>query len=252
MKRIHFFELGDQSWFPNELRRDGMELLAAMEDFAQSYRDSAKILSDLGGDSIVVLAAGSGGGIQSAVPHLKATITFTDLYPDERFHETDQVKYERGPVDATNVPSHLKGTRAIYTAFHHFKPELARKILEDAVRAKEPIAVFEVTERNVRSLILIWILPFLTLAITPFIRPFRWSRLLWTYLIPAIPLFVLFDGFVSCLRTYSKEELEAMTKDLTEFEWHFTKLKTRFGLEHPSGYTGRPKSEFSQRITQQS
>src|SRR5450759_4223616 len=36
---------------------------------------------------------------------------------------------------------------------------------------------------------------------TPWIRPFRWSRLLWTYLIPIIPLVFLFDGVVSCHRT---------------------------------------------------
>ena len=32
---------------------------------------------------------------------------------------------------------------------------------------------------------------------TPFVRPFRWSRLLFTYVIPLIPLLVLFDGTVS-------------------------------------------------------
>jgi hypothetical protein len=38
-------------------------------------------------------------------------------------------------------------------------------------------------------------------ACTPWIRPFRWSRLLWTYVVPIIPAVLLFDGIVSCLRT---------------------------------------------------
>ena len=45
------------------------------------------------------------------------------------------------------------------------------------------------------------------IAVTPLIRPLRWSRLLWTYLIPLVPVITLFEGLVSCLRTYSVQEL---------------------------------------------
>ena len=41
----------------------------------------------------------------------------------------------------------------------------------------------------------------------PACPPFRWSRLLWTYLVPVIPLVLLFDGIVSCLRSYRPDEL---------------------------------------------
>ncbi len=37
-------------------------------------------------------------------------------------------------------------------------------------------------------------------ALTPFIRPFRWSRLALTYGMPVIPALSLFDGIVSQLR----------------------------------------------------
>ena len=56
---------------------------------------------------------------------------------------------------------------------------------------------------------------------TPLIRPFRWSRLLWTYLIPIIPLVLLFDGVVSCLRTYRPQELREIVENLTAiaYQW---------------------------------
>jgi hypothetical protein len=56
---------------------------------------------------------------------------------------------------------------------------------------------------------------------TPWIRPFRWSRLLWTYLVPIIPFVLLFDGVVSCLRTYRPQELRKMVGqlDAPEYEW---------------------------------
>ena len=53
---------------------------------------------------------------------------------------------------------------------------------------------------------------------TPWIRPFRWSRLLWTFLIPIIPAVLLFDGVVSCLRAYSPQELEEVIGKLNVSE----------------------------------
>ena len=58
--------------------------------------------------------------------------------------------------------------------------------------------------------------PIVVLLLTPAIRPFRWSRLFWTYVIPAVPALVLFDGIVSCLRIYSPEELRALEETAAE------------------------------------
>ena len=41
------------------------------------------------------------------------------------------------------------------------------------------------------------------LLLTPFITPRSWSRVLWTYLIPVVPLATCWDGVVSLLRVYS-------------------------------------------------
>ena len=55
----------------------------------------------------------------------------------------------------------------------------------------------------------------------PFLKPFRVSRLVFTYLIPLVPLFLLWDGFVSCLRVYSPAELRDLVSQLgaTNYEW---------------------------------
>ena len=54
-----------------------------------------------------------------------------------------------------------------------------------------------------------------SLVTTPFLRPFRWSNLIWAYLIPIVPFVLLFDGVVSCIRTYSPRELAELTKGLS-------------------------------------
>jgi hypothetical protein len=57
-------------------------------------------------------------------------------------------------------------------------------------------------------------IPFLTLFLTPRIRPFRWLRLLWTYGVPVVLFVPWFDGWMSCLRSYSHEELSELVRSL--------------------------------------
>ena len=57
-------------------------------------------------------------------------------------------------------------------------------------------------------------MPLLALLLTPLIRPWRRSRIFWTYVIPAIPLVLCIDGVVSCLRTYEPDELLALAAAL--------------------------------------
>ena len=49
---------------------------------------------------------------------------------------------------------------------------------------------------------------------TPWIRPLTWRRLLWTYVVPVVPLATAFDGLVSVLRSYSVDELRALARGL--------------------------------------
>ena len=43
------------------------------------------------------------------------------------------------------MPDELGGFRTLFNAFHHFPPERARAILEDAVHKGQGIGVFEFT-----------------------------------------------------------------------------------------------------------
>ena len=57
------------------------------------------------------------------------------------------------------------------------------------------------------------------LLVTPFILPFSWSRLVWTYIIPALPLVLTFDVIVSMLRMYSVSEMRELTAGLDGYHW---------------------------------
>jgi hypothetical protein len=115
-------------------------------------------------------------------------------------------------VDARAVPKELDGFRTLFAAFHHFRPDEAEAILRDAVRQRQGIAILEPTQRSVRAVALACFSWLFVMLLSPGIRPVRPGRLVLTYLIPLIPLLVTFDGVVSCLRSYTPDELGALAR----------------------------------------
>jgi hypothetical protein len=140
------------------------------------------------------------------------------------------VRYEPQPVSATDVPPHLAGFRTVFTAFHHFRPAEARDILAAAVRDRRGIAVAEATSRSPAALAMMALVPLAVWLLTPAIRPFRWSRLFWTYLVPVVPIAMMFDGVVSCLRIYTPEEMLALAREAGSeaYDW-------QAGVEYSAG-----------------
>lgn len=244
MKRLHLFEFEDQPWFPSVIRNCMTDFLTFVANKFDFYQSIVPVLEEgikkSGGATIVDLAAGGGGAWKKLAPRLKESvpdlkIVLTDQYPNlDAFSKLESVDpdvftFESGPVDATDVPGTLAGLRTQFLSLHHFKPESAKQILQNAVNAAQPIAIFEAQKRDVTHLIKFALSPIAVLLMTPMIRPFKWSRLLLTYLIPVVPLFTFWDGLVSVLRTYSAEELREMTGSLEgsdSFIWEIGEAKS--------------------------
>lgn len=202
-----------------------------------------KALKHEGSDRIIDLASGGGGGLiwlnetlRENSPELK--ITLTDYYPNlSAFAYTkaqaDNFDYVEEPVNALQVPENLKGVRTQFLSLHHFKPSEARSILQNAVDAKSPIAIFEAQERSLPSVLAMIFSPITVLLTTPFIRPFKPGRIIFTYLIPIVPLFVMWDGIVSSLRTYSVKEMEELIEGVDgkdSFDWEVKRVKSGPGV----------------------
>ena len=209
-------------------------------------RDAMRVT---GTDTVLDLCSGGGGPWRRLQPELAKTgpadVILSDLYPNMqaftamRARSGDRLRFHPTGVDATNVPANLPGLRTMFNAFHHFPPDAARAILADAVAKNRPIAIFEgINHRGVVAAIPLE-LPAI-LLLTPFVRPFRTSRLLFTYILPLIPLMVLFDGTMSFLRLYLEDELRelvATVPDHERFQWDIgaTKVVGPFGPMHLIG-----------------
>ena len=247
MGRIHLFEFEDLDWFPDFLRDYGTDFLQFLSNLTNMFHPIIPILQKglekSGTYQIIDLGSGGGGPIPKLNKILKKQnpglqILLTDYFPYNDAlalakRTTDNIDFIKTPVDARNVPNHLKGLRTLFLSFHHFKPEDAQIILQNAVDSKSAIAIFEGQERSFVSLLAMFLSPVSVLLTTFFIKPFKWKRLLFTYIIPLVPLFVWWDGIVSSLRTYSEEEMLAMINELKnkdDFEWEVGRIRSGPGF----------------------
>ena len=243
MGRIHLFEFEDQYWFPTFLRNYGTDFLQFLSNKTRIYKPIVPMLRESlrksKTETIIDLGSGGGGGLIGLNDELKKEIAriniiMTDYFPNIAAFEhtkklTDNFQYEVNSIDARNVPSNLKGLRTQFLSFHHFKPNDAKLILQNAVDSKSSIAIFEAQERSLPSILAMLFSPITVLLTTPFIRPFKLGRIIFTYLIPIVPLFVLWDGVVSSLRTYSSKEMEKLIADLNgteKYDWEVGKVKS--------------------------
>lgn len=247
MGRIHLFELEDQKWFPTFLRNYGTDFLQFLSNKTKMYKPVVPIiergLEKSKTNKIIDLGSGGGGGLiwlnselSKTIPDLK--IILTDYYPNIPAFELTKKKSENfdfiaNSIDARNVPEELKGLRTMFLSLHHFNPEDAKQIIQNAINSDSSIAIFEAQERSIPSILAMLFSPLTVLFTTPFIRPFKIGRIIFTYLIPVVPLFVLWDGVISSLRTYSVKEMNVLIANLDgaeTYDWEINKVKSGPGV----------------------
>jgi hypothetical protein len=242
--RVQLFEFEDQVWFPAPLRRAMQSYLAAayrLTPFPKLWAERlASILSPNWGNELVDLASGAAGPLTIVIEELRnqgfqVDVTLTDLFPNPK---SSPFPYWPDPVDARRIPEGLQGIRTMFASFHHFRPEDAHGILQDAFDHRLPICVFEATSATAALTAIL--IPVLVLVLTPRVRPFSWCQIFFTYLIPILPILIFWDGLVSHLRTYSVAELKGLTRDLQsqDYTWQIGLIKPQrapFGVPYLIG-----------------
>ncbi len=259
--RLHLFEFEDMKWMPKIFRVFITDLLAYQMNRFGIYESTTdklvEVLNKTGHDIIVDLCSGSGGPALRIRDKISENtgrdihLFLTDKYPNVTAFGEIKEKHVTAfsePVDALKVSRELKGLRTLFTAFHHFRPQQAHDILKNAVDAKMPIGIFEITERKPISLMTIIIAPITCLIFSLFVRPYKLSRFFWTYVIPIIPLLYTWDGLISNLRTYTKKEWLEMTKQFEDqFSWEMGELISKFHIK-VSYLIGYPKVLVEQEV----
>ncbi|KAK4189337.1 hypothetical protein QBC35DRAFT_493398 [Podospora australis] len=153
----------------------------------------------------------------------------TDLHPHVELWSaaaaaSSNLTYVKESVDAARAPtdliaSHKRSGKKVFRlfnlAFHHFDDTLARRILKNTVETSDGFGIFELQDRSWAGFFSCCLFGLGTLALAPYYA-YLWGSplaLVFTYLIPILPAVLVFDGWMSSLRTRTPEEVVALLKD---------------------------------------
>ena len=261
-RRLHGIELLDFPRCPRAIRDGATDYLQFIIRAGNAYGPIVPILasalSERGVREIVDLCSGGGGPwpeLRSALVSQGAPaslrVTLTDRYPNgEAFAKNtarvSQVTGVATPLNIETEPVPHSGMRTFFSSFHHFAPPVAERVLRNALKTRQPILIAEATQRGALAAMFMLLAPLLVWLATPRLRPFTWSRIFFTYIIPAIPFVVCFDGIVSCFRTYSPAELRELVTSVHDlrYEWQLGlvwgrgPLPVTFALGFPTSREG--------------
>jgi len=200
------------------------------------YRPAAPMIAELieraGSAQVVDLCSGAGGPWPALKSELEAlagpvSLQLTDKFPNHSAleHTTQSIadgrtSFRLDSVDARDVPADVQGVRTLFTAIHHLRPEQASGVFSDAFSQRVPIGAFDFCGREqVRPTLRMNILPMLKSMRR--VRPRRRLTMFLTYVIPVVPLLILWDATISNMRAYTPEELDALVSDLSAPDWEW-------------------------------
>jgi hypothetical protein len=239
--RRHLFELNDSPWAPVALRETIIEslsrtlawgrilegLVAPFREFVERARASEvlDLCSGAGGPAAILAdeIARAGGRAPRFImtdlqPHPQVWARLRDAHPGT-------IDFVAEPIDATRIPRAVGEGRArvIINALHHFRPELAGAILRGACDAAPGVFVAEGFERDPLLFSAFAAAGVPALFANPVLSPrHKLAKALFTWATPIALAASVWDGLVSTLRVYTKEELLEMVAPLGDaFEWTY-------------------------------
>lgn len=203
----HLFELEDLPGFPAVLRVQQVEFIGWLVDRFGIYAPVVPLLQAAlertGSTKVTDLGSGSGGPIlylarRAELSHVQFLLT--DRFPAPEQTSAEQLNWHHEAVDALAPNAPGTGVLTLFNAFHHFTPEQQQQIVRE--HGARGLLVFEILQPNVSTFLKILFTTTIgQLLLAPFVRPFRWERLLFTYILPINLITIPWDGLVSVLRS---------------------------------------------------
>lgn len=92
----------------------------------------------------------------------------------------------------------------------------------------DQIIIGEGNNKSVRQVIgMLLLSPLVALFCGPFVKPLKWSRLFFTYIIPLVPIMIAWDGIVALFKIRSPEKIKILAESNLPKNWIWTSGKSQ-------------------------
>ena len=200
MKRKQVFQFSNQKWYPSFLKRDMYEFMSWFVGKVNAAKPFLPVLEEVIGHTqtktIINIDSKIGAGIE----------TVLTLLPEGT--EVINVELER-------FSTHNKGMYTFINSFHQLDEKKATYYLTQIADSGNSVAVLEGNNDSLWQVVGMTIFVPLTVILSaPFVQPFRITRLIFTYLIPILPVVTMLDGFLALFKLYNPNDLNELVSNI--------------------------------------
>lgn len=219
-------QISNSKWFPGFLRGCMHEFMTwfvqrvnAAQPFLPVVEEGLKYTN-----GIVEVKMNVGAGFETLDPLVPAEIP-------------------RSHIEVNNFNAEQEGLYVFVNSFHQLDRIKAFEVLSTIARNNRPVVVLEGNNDSLWQVFgMVVIVPLTVLLTAPFVRPFRIERLVFTYLIPILPIVTCIDGFLALFKLYSPKDMEELVSTIPTrlYQWKSGKLDNGRGgkiiylLGHPT------------------
>lgn len=215
MKRKQVFQFSNQKWYPAFLKRDMYEFMTWFVGKVNAAKPFLPVISE---------------GLQNAPAQRVINI---DSKMGAGFETVNDLISEKPevfnlPIEKFNTAN--SGVYLFVNSFHQFKPDVARNYLNQIAKSRNVVVVVEGNNDSLWQVVGMTIfVPLAVILSAPFVKPFRVTRLIFTHLIPILPIVTMLDGFLALFKLYNPQDLNELVSTIPEKNYSWKSAKSDNG-----------------------
>ena len=210
-------ELEDLPYFPSLLRNFQTEFIGFVVVRFKVYQAFIKYIQSLSNplQPMTDLCSGSGEAANHIFKESNcfSRLILSDKFPNRLFN-ADKISYLPISMDVLEMEFQSGVCYTMFNAFHHFNDEDKLKIAKKILAAGSKCFFVEILEPNIICLLkVLFITTVGNLLLTPFVRPFSFSRIFLTYIIPINIITIAYDGIISVFKSLTLSQYQKLFVD---------------------------------------
>lgn len=208
-------ELEDYNWFPHILRNfqtDFIGFVASKFNLYDAYIDYLKEVKPTK-NTMIDLCSGSGEPAISIFnkSNCFTHLTLSDKYPQNLKLNDSKIPNKIEQLDVLDMHFLSNKSYTMFNAFHHFSENEKGLIVEKIEQSNSNAFIVEVLQPSFICFLKVFFTTTVGMFfLSPFLRPFSFWRLFFTYILPINLFTICYDGLVSVIKSGSLEQYQKM------------------------------------------
>ena len=208
-------ELEDYKWFPSVLRNFQTEFIGYIVVVFDVYDVFIDYLNKLKLPTLPMKDLCSGSG-QPAISIFNksncfSSLSLSDKFPNELNNGARKIFNEIRRDDVLEVEFKNGTYYTMFNSFHHFSDDDKLKIAHRISQSGSAAFFVEILEPTLLCFLKVLFITIVgSLLFTPFVKPFSYSRLFFTYIVPINLITVSYDGLMSVFKSRSIKQYQKL------------------------------------------